>query len=196
MKAGASKIKNICMLSTHGYFDPVPQLGRTDTGGQVVYVLWLAKSLSGRKIKIDIYTRWFDRSKSRIEPVQGYPDVRVVRIPAGPLEFIAKEEIYDILPELTENMIRFIQEKNLYYDLFHGHYVDAGIVTVEVAKAFGKADFFTAHSLGAWKREQMAGDAEEMEKKYKFSHRISEKQMRKRSGTGRLAESVGEPANV
>ena len=32
----------IAMLSTHGYVDPIPKLGRTDTGGQVVYVLKLA----------------------------------------------------------------------------------------------------------------------------------------------------------
>ena len=168
------KIKNICMLSTHGYFDPVPQLGRTDTGGQVVYVLQLAKALSTGKIKVDIYTRWFDRSKRQIDPVPGYPDVRVIRIPAGPWEFIPKEEIYDILPELAENMIGFIREKNLSYDLFHGHYVDAGVVALDVATAFDKPAFFTAHSLGAWKREQMGGDPEEMEKKYKFNRRISE----------------------
>jgi len=171
---GDIKIENVCMLSTHGYFDPVPQLGRTDTGGQVVYVLQLAKTLSTCKIKVDIYTRWFDSSKRQIDFVPDCPDVRVIRIRAGPWEFIPKEEIYDILPELAENMMGFIREKNLHYDLFHGHYVDGGIVTLDIAKAFDKPAFFTAHSLGAWKREQMGGEPEEMEKKYKFSHRISE----------------------
>jgi len=162
------------MLSTHGYFDPVPQLGRTDTGGQVIYVLQLAKALSKHKIKVDIYTRWFDSSKRQIDPVPDYPGVRVIRIPAGPWEFIPKEEIYDVIPELVENMTGFIRGNRLYYHLFHGHYVDGGIVTLDVAKAFDKPAFFTAHSLGAWKREQMGGDPEQMEKKYKFSRRISE----------------------
>lgn len=162
------------MLSTHGYFDPVPQLGRTDTGGQVVYVLQLAKALSTRKIKVDIYTRWFNPSQRQIDPVPDYPDVRVIRIPAGPWKFIPKEEIYDILPDLAENMTEFIREKNLNYALFHGHYVDAGILAIDVAKAFDKPVFFTAHSLGAWKREQMGGGPTEMDQKYKFSHRISE----------------------
>ncbi len=169
-----SRIRNICMLSTHGYFDPVPQLGRTDTGGQIVYVLQLAKALSKGKIKVDIYTRWFDSSKKQIDPVPGYPDVRVIRVPAGPWEFIPKEEIYNVLPELVKNMTVLIGEKNLHYDLFHGHYVDGGIVTLDVAKALNKPAFFTPHSLGAWKREQIGGDPEEMEKKYKFSLRISE----------------------
>ncbi len=162
------------MLSTHGYFDSIPQLGRTDTGGQVVYVLQLAKALSLLDINVDIYTRWFEKSKKKIEHVPGYPNVRIIRIPAGNWEFIPKEKIYGILDELAKNMIDFIQRKNLNYDLFHAHYVDAGIVGIEVAKALNKSLFFTAHSIGAWKKEQMGGNTDEMEKKYNFQHRIAE----------------------
>ena len=168
------KFSRIAMLSTHGYFDPVPQLGRTDTGGQVVYVLELAKAISKLGIKVDIYTRWFDKTLKQIDPVPGYPDVNVIRIHSGPWEFIPKEYIYDVLPELIENMKLFIEENNLDYDLYHGHYVDAGIVTIAVAKAFDKPAYFTAHSLGAWKRDQMGGDPDEMEKKFNFNHRIAE----------------------
>ena len=169
-----SKIKSIAMLSTHGYFDPVPQLGRTDTGGQVVYVLELAKALAKAGYKTDIYTRWFDQSQPQINPVPDNPDVRVIRIPAGPWEFIPKEFIYDVLPKLAENMLSFIRENGLNYDLYHGHYVDAGIVALDVAKALGKPVYFTAHSIGAWKRDQMGGKPEEMEKKFNFKHRIAE----------------------
>jgi len=169
-----NKINNIAMLSTHGYFDPVPQLGRTDTGGQVVYVLELAKALSLTGYKVDIFTRWFDKSKKQIDPVPDVENVNVIRIPAGNGEFIPKEFIYDVLPELSENMTEFIKKNNLDYDLYHGHYVDAGIVTIDTANSFGKPAFFTAHSLGVWKRDQMGGDPVEMEKKFNFKHRISE----------------------
>ena len=167
-------INRIAMLSTHGYFDPIPQLGRTDTGGQVTYVLELAQALVTNGMKVDIYTRWFDKSKPQIDPVPGCPDVQVIRIPAGPWEFIPKEFLYDVLPELAENMIRFIKENDLNYDLLHGHYVDAGIVTLDVAETMTRPAFFTPHSLGAWKRDQMGGDPEEMEKTFNFKHRISE----------------------
>ena len=90
-------VNNICMLSTHGYFDPIPQLGRTDTGGQVTYVIELAKALTTLGKKVDIYTRWFDQSKQQIDPVPDWPDVRVIRIPAGSWEFLPKEFIYDVL---------------------------------------------------------------------------------------------------
>ncbi len=174
MKIENEKIKNICMLSTHGYFDPIPELGKTDTGGQVIYVIQLAKALSYFGIKVDIFTRWFDRSRKQIEPLPDCPNVRVIRISAGIWKFIPKEQIYDVLPELSENMIKFIRKHNLQYDLFHGHYVDAGIVALNVAKVFSKPSFFTSHSLGAWKRHQVGGDSEEMDKIFNFNHRIAE----------------------
>ncbi len=169
-------LKHIAMLSTHGYFDPVPVLGRTDTGGQVVYVLELAKAIASKGIKVDIFTRWFDKSQLQVDPVPGHPDVNVIRIHSGPWEFLPKEFIYDSLPELSDNMEKFILENNIPYDIYHGHYVDAGIVTLDVAKRFNKAAFFTAHSIGAWKRELMGGDPDEMEKKFNFIHRIAEEQ--------------------
>jgi mannosylfructose-phosphate synthase len=162
------------MVSTHGYFDPVPELGRTDTGGQVVYVLELSKALSSLGIQVDIYTRWFDKSKNQIAPVPDYPEVRVIRINSGKWKFIRKEDIYSVLPELEKNMITFINKNNLDYTLFHGHYVDGGIVAVDVAKNLNKPSFFTAHSLGAWKKARMGGDQNEMEKLYNFKHRIKE----------------------
>jgi len=165
---------SIAMLSTHGYFDPVPTLGRTDTGGQVVYVLELAKALGQMGIKVDIFTRWFDQGQKQVDPVPGHPNVRVVRIQAGPWEFIPKEFIYDVLPELCNNMEAFIKENNLDYDLYNGHYVDAGIVAVELAKRMNKPSYFTPHSIGAWKQDQMGGDPQEMEKKFNFKLRIKE----------------------
>ncbi|MFO8129275.1 MAG: glycosyltransferase [Bacteroidales bacterium] len=170
------KFQRIAMLSTHGYFDPVPMLGRTDTGGQVVYVLELANAISRQGIPVDIFTRWFDKTQAQVNPVPGHPDVRVIRIHSGPWEFMPKETIYDFLPELSENMISWVKKNTSGYDLYHGHYVDAGIVTLDVAEALNKPPFFTAHSLGAWKRQQMGGDPVVMEKKFNFRHRISEEQ--------------------
>lgn len=173
----------LCHLSTHGWFDPVPQLGKTDTGGQVVYVLETAKALASAGIDIDIYTRWFDKSRARIEHLPDYPSVRVIRIPAGKWEFVRKEDIYPLLPELTRNMIEFIKQQNLNYELFHGHYVDGGIVAFEVARKLKKPCFFTPHSLGAWKKETMGGEPAEMDKVYNFTHRINEEERLLKSAT-------------
>lgn len=168
------EFKSIAMLSTHGYFDAVPTLGRTDTGGQVVYVLELAKALGRMGISVDIYTRWFDENDQQINPVPGVPNVRVIKIRAGDWGFVPKEFIYDLLPELADNMIRFIRDNKLDYDLYNGHYVDAGMVALNVAKRMSRPCYFTPHSLGAWKQDQMGGDPAEMEKKFNFRLRNSE----------------------
>ena len=48
--------KRIMMISTHGYVSAEPELGRPDTGGQVVYVLELSKCLGRMGFQVDILT--------------------------------------------------------------------------------------------------------------------------------------------
>jgi mannosylfructose-phosphate synthase len=156
------------MLSVHGYFDPVPVLGATDTGGQVTYVIELSKALAELGIKVDIFTRRFG-GRSEVDPIND--DVRVIRIPCGNDEFIRKEDLYPHLDEYVDNMEAYIREHDLAYDLFHSHYWDAGYSGMNLAKRFGLPFIYTAHSLGAWKKEQMGGDPEKMEKLFKFTER-------------------------
>jgi mannosylfructose-phosphate synthase len=66
-----------------------------------------------------------------------------------------------------------MQKQNSSYDVYHSHYVDAGIVAMKTTDKFGKRFFHTAHSLGAWKRHQMGGNPDEMENTYNFNERIS-----------------------
>jgi mannosylfructose-phosphate synthase len=66
----------------------------------------------------------------------------------------------------------FIKQSGLEYDLFHSHYWDAGYAGMNLADRFGLPFIYTAHSLGAWKKEQMGGDPAEMEKLFKFTERI------------------------
>jgi len=70
--------------------------------------------------------------------------------------------------------MKFIKDNGLDYDLYNGHYVDAGIVALDVAKRLGRPCYFTPHSLGAWKQDQMGGDPVEMEQKFNFKLRNSE----------------------
>jgi mannosylfructose-phosphate synthase len=163
------KINRIAHLSVHGYFDPEPFLGQTDTGGQVTYVLELAKHLGRLGHKVDIFTRQFE-GRERIAPVDD--NVRVVRLPCGPDSFIRKEDIFPHWDEYVQNVFAFLESENLQYDVWHGHYWDAGYVSMKVTDKIGQPFFYTAHSLGAWKKEQMGGDPVEMEKLFKFEERL------------------------
>lgn len=165
-----SKIKNIAHFSVHGYVDPEPILGRTDTGGQVTYVLELAKYLAQiDDIRVDVYTRQFE-GRETIAPINDR--VRVVRLPCGSDKFVRKEDMFPHWDEFTANTLAFFQENGLKYEVLHGHYWDAGYVCMNLAERLGQPFFYTAHSLGAWKKEQMGGDPAEMEKLFKFEERI------------------------
>ncbi|MFY9115175.1 MAG: glycosyltransferase [Dethiobacteria bacterium] len=167
-------MKRIAMLSTHGYFDPKPILGATDTGGQVVYVLELAKALARRGgYKVDIFTRNFE---GRLPEENVNEDVRVVRIPAGSDEFIRKEELLPVLDELADNMARYIDKNGFKYDIYHSHYWDAGYVAMKVAEKKGQWFVHTSHSLGAWKQERFK-DVPGAEELFRFEERIAQEKV-------------------
>jgi mannosylfructose-phosphate synthase len=164
------KLKNLAMMSIHGYVDAVPVLGATDTGGQVTYVLELAKGLAKLGVTVDLYTRQFE-NRERFEGVAD--SVRIVRVPYGPPGFVRKEDMLQYLPEYVENMYEFVRSEGLEYELLHSHYWDAGYAAMELAPRLGIPFIHTSHSLGAWKRERMGGDPDEMERLFRFEERIA-----------------------
>ena len=168
-KEAKREIKRICMISVHGYVDSNPVLGKTDTGGQVTYVLELSKAIAKKGIKVDIYTRKFQKRKT-IERVSR--NVRIIRIPCGGKKFIPKEKIFFCLNTFVRNMERFIKKEALTYDIFHSHYWDAGYCAMKLTERLNCFFVHTFHSLGAWKKEQMGGKPGEMEKLYRFKERI------------------------
>jgi mannosylfructose-phosphate synthase len=167
------------MLTVHGYVSGKPTLGKTDTGGQVTYVLELSKALAKKGIKVDIYTRKFLNRKT-IEKVSR--NVRIIRIPCGGKRFIRKESLFPYLDTFVNNMERFIKKENLEYDIYHSHYWDAGYIAMKLTERLGHFFVHTFHSLGAWKKEHMGGNPKEMEKKFRFKERIKyEKQIFRRT---------------
>ena len=169
IKLKKKPIKRICMLTVHGYVDAKPTLGKTDTGGQVTYVLELSKALAKKGIKVDIYTRQFQHKKS-IEHVA--KDVRIIRIPSGGKDFISKEELFPYLDTFVNKMYRFIKKEKLQYDIYHSHYWDAGYVAMKLTERLDHFFVHTFHSLGAWKKANMGGNPKEMEETFHFKERI------------------------
>lgn len=168
-----SGLPRIGMVSTHGYVAAVPPLGAADTGGQVVYVLELSKKLAQLGYEVDIWTRRFE-DQPELEAVN--EQVRVIRVPCGGRRFIAKEYLYEKLPEWNENALRFIGRHGLKYQFFNSHYWDAGMAAQHLSEVLGVPHIHTPHSLGIWKKQQMEadypGDAANFEQRYNFAQRI------------------------
>src|SRR5712675_109115 len=159
------KHERIMMISTHGYVAAEPELGKPDTGGQVVYVLELSKCLGRMGYDVDILTRRFNDQPDRERVADR---VRLLRFPCGSNGFIPKETLYEAIPEWVRNVSRFIRRQNLQYSFINSHYWDAGMAGQTLANYFGIPHFHTPHSIGTWKRDNMDGDRRELESKYNF----------------------------
>jgi mannosylfructose-phosphate synthase len=166
--------RRIMMISTHGYVSATPEFGKPDTGGQVVYILELSKCLARMGYRVDILTRRFEGQPAS-EPVS--ERVRILRFPCGGKDFIAKEVLHEHIPEWVNNAHRFIQTKRLHYSFIDSHYWDAGLAGQALANRLHLPHMHTPHSIGAWKRANMDGDPEELERKYNFRRRIREEKV-------------------
>jgi len=161
------------MVSTHGYVAATPPLGAADTGGQVVYVLELAKKLAQLGFEVDIWTRRFEK-QPEIDIVNAH--VRVIRAPCGGDDFIEKEYLHAHLLEWCEHALRMIKRRRLNYQFINSHYWDGGIAGQRLADVLQVPHVHTPHSLGLWKKRQMEADypqkADTFEKEFNFSERI------------------------
>ncbi|HUT13225.1 MAG TPA: glycosyltransferase [Thermoguttaceae bacterium] len=162
------------MISTHGYVSAAPEFGKPDTGGQVVYVLELSKCLARMGYRVDVLTRRFEDQPAREEVSDR---VRVLRFPCGGKGFIPKETLCDSIPEWVSHVRRYLTAKNLRCAFINSHYWDGGLAGQALANAIGIPHIHTPHSIGAWKRDSMDGDPEELERKYNFRHRIREEKV-------------------
>jgi mannosylfructose-phosphate synthase len=170
----SSHSDRILMISTHGYVAAEPEFGKPDTGGQVVYVLELSKSLARMGYEVDILTRRFVD-----QPFSERIDDRITlyRFPCGGNAFIPKETLCDAIPEWVEGVSRWMHLNRVRYKLINSHYWDAGLAGQAISNRFAIPHVHTPHSIGSWKRDNMGLDPEDMEKKYNFRRRIREEKV-------------------
>ncbi|NEP01415.1 MAG: glycosyltransferase family 1 protein [Symploca sp. SIO2E9] len=152
-----------------------------DFGGQLVYVKEVALALARKGHKVDILTRQIIDPEWRefAEPFDAYPgvdNVRIVRLPAGPPEFMRKELLWPhLVQDWVPNILKFYQQQGDLPDVMTAHYSDGGLCGVLIEDKISLPFTFTAHSLGAQKMDKLevnADNLEEMDEYYKFRYRL------------------------
>ena len=136
--------KKIAFISEHA--SPLATLGGVDSGGQNVYVAELAKHLSSVGYDIDIYTRW--ENQDHLKVINWMPGIRVIHVKAGPLNVIPKEELLNFMPDFTDDMIAFMEEEKLTYQLIHANFFMSAMVAMEIKKLLKIPFVVTFHALG------------------------------------------------
>lgn len=159
------------------------ELGRdADTGGQVTYVLELARALGKRDDvrKVSLFTRLINDkivSSDYTKPIEPLTDtVQIVRIQCGGTKYIRKELLWGHLDEFVDQTLKFVKNQDEIPDIVHGHYADAGYVVKELAAFWGVPCVWTGHSLGRVKKLDLEASGltpEEMNKRFNLDHRIA-----------------------
>lgn len=157
------------MLSIHGYVAAEPELGMPDTGGQVVFVLELAKRFARLGYQVDLVTRRFGKQP---ESDRVNPNLRVWRIPFAGRDFLRKEDMHGHLRDFVTNFLAEANRRKLRYDVVASHYWDAGWAGQRIAEELRIPHVHTPHSLGSWKRKDMKGSRGDEETVYRFTERI------------------------
>jgi D-inositol-3-phosphate glycosyltransferase len=137
-------LRHIAFISDHA--SPLADLGGIDTGGQNVYVGQLCRFLADQGYRIDLYTRWEDPARQRV--VNWLPNVRVIHVKAGQVDVRPKEELLPLMDEFRENMLAFIREEKLNYELIHAHFFMSALVASKIKQILGIPYTVTFHALG------------------------------------------------
>lgn len=162
----------IQLFSIHGLIrGDSPELGRdADTGGQVKYVLELAKSLAEHPLisQVDLVTRRISDKKvspAYAEEIEVLNEkARIVRIQCGPKKYIRKELLWPYMSEFVDKTIQFLKKQKKIPDIFHGHYADGGYIAMNLAETFAAPFVFTGHSLGRNKEVNLLADGVSQDK--------------------------------
>ncbi|HEY77040.1 MAG TPA: glycosyltransferase family 1 protein [Thermoflexia bacterium] len=174
---------HIAFLNPQGNFDPADSYltQHPDFGGQLVYVKQVALAIGRMGHRVDILTRriidpeWPEFA-APFDAYPGTPNVRIVRLPAGPDRFLRKEDLWPhLVRDWVPHILAFYQREGGLPDAFTGHYGDGGICGALIEAETGVPFTFTAHSLGAQKMDKLGVTREnlaEMDGRYHFGRRI------------------------
>ncbi|PIN19082.1 Glycosyltransferase [Handroanthus impetiginosus] len=194
----------IVLISLHGLVrGENMELGRdSDTGGQIKYVVELARALAKMPgvYRVDLFTRQVSSPEvdwSYGEPTEmlsmGDDDADVgessgayiVRIPFGPRDkYLRKELLWPHIQEFVDgalahivNMSKALGEQigggqPVWPYVIHGHYADAGDSAALLSGALNVPMVLTGHSLGRNKLEQLLKQGRQSKEDINSTYRI------------------------
>lgn len=185
---------HICLISVHGLIRSSDlELGRdADTGGQVLYVVELARALAGHEgvAHVDLVTRRVQGPQ--IDEVYSQPteelapNASIVRIEAGGDDYLPKETLWEHLDSFVDNLFEHYNRSGNRPDIVHSHYADAGYVGCRLSYMLGVPLVHTGHSLGRVKRRRLLASGvalETVNERYNMKRRLKAEEQTLASAT-------------
>ena len=152
---GRMRKLRVAWLSEHA--SPLALLGGQDAGGQNVYVDEVSRNLGQLGVQVDVFTRC--DAPSLPDVVQWGENVRVVHLRVGAERFIAKDDLWPLMPAFRDAMLAFAHTQTPPYDLLHGNFWMSGWVAMQARARLGVPVAQIFHAMGVTKqRHQGAAD--------------------------------------
>ncbi len=174
---------HIAFLNPQGNFDAHDRYWteHPDFGGQLVYVKQVALAMAHLGCHVDILTRqiidpqWPEFADT-FDTYADEPNVRIIRLPAGPKHFLPKEQLWPhLVRDWVSNILTFYRKAGALPDAVTTHYGDGGLCGVLMALQTDLPFTFTGHSLGAQKMDKLHITPENLptlDALYNFRYRI------------------------
>ena len=140
--------QRIAMVSLHT--SPLATPGVGDAGGLNVYVAEVARRLGERGFKVDVFTRAEDAGAHVVEVNE---HTRVVPVPAGPREPVAKEDLLALVPAFVAG----VGDRLDGHELLHTHYWLSGMAGLELARQHRLPLVHTMHTMARVKNLALGG---------------------------------------
>lgn len=160
--------RQIALISEHA--SPLSLLGGVDCGGQNLYVGQVAKALAGLGYDVDVFTR--RDSDVLPETAEWMDGVRIVHVPAGPAEFVRKEDLLPYMKAFTDYMVRFCRCQRKAYDMIHANFWMSGLVAADLKRLLGTPFVITFHALGRVRRQHQRQADEFPDDRFSVEDRI------------------------
>ncbi len=138
---------DVALITNHGYAGvEIPIGGAPDTGGQIVYVNTLARTLSELGYRVTVFARggfpYFESETIRHEPEYLDDFARYVFIRGGGEKFIQKEDIAAVLDEEVDWLDAFVRAEAAsrgcspwaVYEFVNTHYWDAAVIGMRLVE--------------------------------------------------------------
>ncbi len=151
-------VRRIAMLAVHT--SPLARIGGPSAGGMNIYVRELARELSGRGARVDIFTRQ-ERAETPTTTLLE-PGVTLIALPCGPFGSVEKLSLVPYLSAFAADVDAWSRENKRTYDLIHAHYWLSGIVGDALRCRWDVPLLMTFHTL-AQAKNNVARSATENE---------------------------------
>jgi D-inositol-3-phosphate glycosyltransferase len=162
-------MRKIALISEHA--SPIAPLGGVNNGGQNVYVAHVARNLAALGYEVDIFTRKDHSSLPALK--EWLPGIRIVYVPAGPSDYIPKEDLFQYIDHFTDYTLDYFRKQKQPYDLVHANFWMSGWVAVQIKQQLYIPFVITFHALGRVRRQHQGENDGFPDERFEIEERIA-----------------------